>query len=49
MYENPLLRFYYVSEIIHGKNDFVKISKELNTDLKIILLNYQNNYVKHDE
>jgi len=33
----------------NGKNDFAKVSKNLaiyiNTDLKIILINYQNNYV----
>ena len=32
--------------IAHGKNSFVEISKKkLNTDLKVILLNCQNNYV----
>ena len=33
---------------IHGNDDFVKVSKNLDTDLKIyniILLNSQNNYV----
>jgi len=30
---------------LHNKNNFIEISKNLNTDLKIILLNYQNNYV----
>jgi len=39
---------------VHGKNDFSEISKKLNTDkifcsnillLKIILSNYQTNYV----
>jgi len=34
---------------VHGKNDFVKVSKNLaryiQVDLKIILLNHQNNYV----
>jgi len=28
-------------------NDFAKVSKKLDTNLKIILLNYQNNYVEH--
>jgi len=32
--------------IVHGKNDFVEKSKILlNTDLKIILLHNQNNFV----
>jgi len=34
---------------MHGKNDFVEISKnlvtDLDTDLKIVLLERQNNYV----
>jgi len=30
---------------IHGKNGFVKLSKNL-ARLKIILLNYQNNYIE---
>jgi len=29
----------------HGKNGFVKVFKNLATDLKIILLDHQNNYV----
>jgi len=34
---------------IHGKNDFTEVSKNftIDTDLKIILSNYQNNYVRH--
>jgi len=31
---------------IQGKNCFAEVSENLVTDLKIILLNYQNNYVK---
>jgi len=32
---------------IHGKNDFAeKLKILLDTDLKIILLNYQNNFVR---
>jgi len=32
--------------ILHGKNNFADLLAEnLTTDLKIILLNYQNNYV----
>jgi len=30
---------------LHGKNDFAEISKNLATDLKIILLDQQNNHV----
>jgi len=36
--------------VIYRKNDFAKVSKNLvrtGTDLKIILLNYQNYYVGH--
>jgi len=33
----------------HGKNDFVEISKNLDTDLKIILLNKIIIYLKYDE
>jgi len=29
----------------HGKNGFAKVSKKLDVGLKIILLDYQNNYV----
>jgi len=29
----------------HGKNGFAEISKNLSINLKIILINYQNNYV----
>jgi len=34
---------------LHGKNDLAEVSKNLvskNTDLKIILLNCQNNYIR---
>jgi len=33
----------------HRKNGFAEVSKnlQLDTDLKIILINYQNNYVGH--
>jgi len=31
---------------IYGKNDFVEVSKDLAMDLKIILLDHQNNYVE---
>ena len=30
----------------HRKNNFTKVSKNLDTDLKIILLDYQKNYVE---
>jgi len=33
--------------ILHGKNDFSEKSKNLATDLKIILLDYQNNCVEY--
>jgi len=29
----------------YGKNGFAEVSKNLDTDLKIILLDHQNNYV----
>jgi len=32
--------------LIREKNDFIKVFKNLATNLKIILLNYQNNYVE---
>jgi len=32
-------------QYVHKKNYFAEISKNLDTDLKIILLNHQNNYV----
>ena len=32
----------YLSE--HRKDDFAKVSENLNTDLKIMLLDHQNNY-----
>jgi len=32
---------------IREKNDFAKISKNLDTNLKIILLSHQNNYVEY--
>jgi len=31
--------------LLHGKNDFAEGCKILNTDLKVILLDYQNNFV----
>jgi len=31
---------------LYEKNDFAEVSKNLVTDLKIILLDYQNNYVR---
>jgi len=39
----------YVSAItfLHGENGFAEIFKNLDTDLKIILTHYQNNYVEH--
>jgi len=36
-----------ITGILHGKNDFGEKSKNLATDLKIILLNYQNNCVEY--
>jgi len=37
------LYIVHIQAIIHGKNDFAKISKILlDTDFKIILLDYQN-------
>jgi len=30
---------------LHGKSDFAEISKNLATELKIILFDHQNNYV----
>jgi len=48
-----MINFYYDRRIsyfylyIHEKNDFVEGSKILlDTDLKIILLDYQNNFVR---
>ena len=32
---------------MHQKNHFTKISKNLDTDLKVILLDDQNNWVEH--
>jgi len=32
-------------EISYTKNDFAEVSKNLDTGLKIILLDHQNNYV----
>jgi len=38
---------YHASTFAHGINDFVEGSKILlETDLKIILLNYQHNFVE---
>jgi len=31
----------------NGMNDFAEVSKKLDTNLKIISLDYQNNYVEH--
>jgi len=31
--------------LMHEKNNFIEVCKNLNTDLKIILLKYQNNCV----
>jgi len=36
----------YVHTRVHGKNDFAEVSKNLATDLKIILLDRQNNCVR---
>jgi len=37
---------YFILFILHGKNDFAEESEILlDTDLKIILLNHQNNFV----
>jgi len=33
--------------MIKGKNDFANVSKNLDTYLKLILLDPQNNYVEH--
>jgi len=42
---NLKLRFY--RKLLHGKNDFAEGSKILlDTDLKIILLNHQNNFIE---
>jgi len=38
--------YFYVSIATHKKNGFAEISKNLDTDLKIIILDHQNNYVK---
>jgi len=35
-----------IYQYVYEKNDFAEVSKNLTTDLKIILLDYQNNYVK---
>jgi len=32
---------------VHGKNNFVEVFKNLATNLKIILLDHQNNYVRY--
>jgi len=46
----PLLVFsaYKITRMfpIHGKNDFAEKSENLDADLKIILLNYENNYAR---
>jgi len=34
---------------VYGKNGFAEISKNLDTNLKIILLDHQNNYVSIDD
>jgi len=46
MFSNPNNFFTYTQ--IHGKNDFVEMRAKilLDTDLKIILLAYQNNFVE---
>jgi len=42
------LNFFSINFKLHGKDDFAERSEILlDTDLKIILLNYQNNYVEH--
>ena len=33
--------------MIKGKNDFANVSKNLDTYLKLILLDPQNNYIEH--
>jgi len=33
-------------KFVHEKNDFAEVSKNLDTNMKIILLIYQNNYVR---
>jgi len=38
---------YSVISNLHGKNDFAEIFKNLDTDLKMILLDHQNNYVRN--
>ena len=53
---NPHLIMYVYNFIIsdiqchwfffHRENNFTKVSKNLDTDLKIILLDYQKNYVE---
>jgi len=35
-----------VELFLHGKNDFAERTKILDTDLKIILLDHQNNFVE---
>jgi len=37
---------FYFRVMLHGKNNLAEISKNLITDLKIILLDRQNNYVE---
>ena len=43
-----LLNFLHFNDVrqVHGKNDFAEVPTNLNTNLKIILLGHQNNYVE---
>jgi len=39
-----VIYIYIISDLVHEKNGFAKVSKNL--DLKIILLDHENNYVR---
>jgi len=41
---DTVIYIYIISGLLHEKNGFAKISKNLDTDLKIIL-DHENNYV----
>jgi len=36
---------HIINDLVHEKNGFAKVSKNLDADLKIILLDHENNYV----
>jgi len=43
---NNRLCMFIANFVYRGKNNFAKVSKSLDIELKIILLDHQNNYVR---